>query len=898
MPSIMTDRCLMTDSGMRSPAGIPRACVGAWTCLLNHGSIASPQAGSGPRFSKSPMSVFKWILSLSIFDDFPDPVFCKGVSGHYLYSNQAHRAFFGVEETRPPYRVRRGVQTEALCRRSDQEAYERGEPVVNIEFLKDPRTGQEHPFEVHKIPVRGKDRRWLGLIGVIRGWESEQSRLGIRDPAHVRAGVVSHPEGEPGLRSSEAESLAGGRWAQVGQHLNRPIYILEGPELQIVACNSAAAEFAARPASTLVGRSFVTLFADLNPQSLWNPLGRVRARHRTGQGEERPVEVEFKRMERPDRAWGFAVLEDLTRYERHASHWREQLLCDWRTGLPGRSLWAERLRPRLNRMQEDTHAAALFLIEVEEWQTTSGRDGLDLGDRLFQAVAARIRALASPEDLIGMVRERVFGLYVEPGLSREGLERFAFALVQAIGRPHVVDGLETAGLAARVGITMLASVADHAFETIVHQADLALRTARQSGQTVVHFEEGMSLEGEQRRRICEGFAEALHACKPFLAYQPIVDMTQGTLYGFEGLIRWREDEHRQWAAEEFISSVDADPALARELGRFVLLSAAQHIEQWSSLGFEGSLSINIGPRHFLSEHFLNDVGEALERVTRDRDRLVIEITESGSFTDLSRARVLIETLQSWGIRVMLDDFGTGNASLVHLRELPVNGIKIDKRFVQDLIQDDKALWIVSSLLIHAQSQGLVVIAEGVENDSVGTLLLELGCQLAQGYYIGRPLMAWDIPNWLAKWAPPPRWRRRHLRPWPLTNLDGMAAGFSHLRWVEEIRHALIAGDEEDQALEQHLRTVCDRTSGDGCRLGSWLRYSVPTDAAGHPQPLLPRIAELHAGIHAEGLQAVSVLQTGDRKRALRHVEEKVSEPTHELLNLLVTALAAEDQIRV
>ncbi|EQD76164.1 sensory box/GGDEF/GAF/EAL domain protein [mine drainage metagenome] len=839
------------------------------------------------------MSIFKWILSLAIFDDFPDPVFCKSVSGRYLYSNRAHREFFGIPETRPPFTVQCGVHADAVCRRSDQEAFERGEPIVNIEFLKERQPGPACPFEVHKIPIRDKDRQWLGLIGVIRAWQPEREKSGVT----ARIGETTGPGTDfSGLIAALDTESAAARWALVGQNLNRPIYILDGRELLIIACNDAAATLAGRPRETLVGRPFATLFADFDLSSWPDAAWRSRATHRSAQGEERPVVVEFKKIERVAGFWGFAVLDDLTTQNRRESRWREQRLYDWRTGLPGRMLWGERLRVRLGAALAAERVASLLLVEVEHAQTVLDSDGYDHWDRLLQSVAARIRALTSPRDLVGVVRERVFGIYVETPGSRDDLDRFVRCLVAALGNPHVVDGLEISGLTARAGITMLVQD-DLTLDAMVNQAGLALREARKTGLAVVHFEDEMSLERETGHRIREAFGQALRACKPFLVYQPIVDMAQGTLFGFEGLIRWREDEHHQRSADEFIGSVESDPALARELGQFVLMAAAGHIEQWTALGFEGALTINIGARHFLSEHFLNDVGEALQRVTRDRDRLIIEITETGPFADLERARVVTETLQSWGVRVLLDDFGTGYASMVHLHQLPVNGIKIDKRFVQNLLQDDKALWIVSSLLLHAQSQGLLVIAEGVENDSVGTLLLELGCHLAQGYYIARPLMAWDIPNWLAKWTPPARWRRRRMRPWPLTNLDGMAAGFSHLRWVEEIRHALVAEGEDAQKLEGHLLAMCDRSSGEQCRLGAWLRHSAPVGSAGRTKALLPRIERLHAGIHAQGLRAVSELQTGDRKRALRHVEEQMTEPTHELLSLLVSALTEEDRLK-
>ncbi len=580
----------------------------------------------------------------------------------------------------------------------------------------------------------------------------------------------------------------------------------------------------------------------------------------------------------------------LTVEDRWPARWEALRGIDPATGLLRRSHWIEVVGQRGARAIHPEKMSALLLVGLEGLEERMPRQGDPAPDRLLQAVAERLKCLLGAGDLLGVIREGVFGFFL-PGFAGErALMAFAESLLRVLQRPLPVEGTACPGLSARLGVVLYPDDPEFPVEIRLRQAELALWEARRQGLRFLLYSDEMMQRRDQRHQMESRFTEALRACKPFLRYQPIVDMSDGTLFGFEGLISWRPDDRQLVPAAQFIEGIEADAGLARELGQYVLGYAAEHIENWSTVGFEGVITVNISARHLLCEGFLDDVAEALQRIRHERDRLMIEVTETSPITDLVRARQVIETLQSWGVRFLLDDFGTGNAMMQYLQELPVDGIKIEKRFVGDLLRHDQALGIVTAQLLHAQSQGLIVIAEGVENESVGTLLLELGCRYAQGYYIAPPLLPWDIPNWLGRWAPPPHWYQRDRRPWPVNHVDGMAAAFSHLRWLEALRHALTRPASGETGYINLTEVLGHPES---CRLDGWLRRTMhegsPTESF-----FFARLGQMHESIHAQGLRFASDWSERRNPSAEQVFDRELARPSQELMTRLVSILGRID----
>ena len=242
-----------------------------------------------------------------------------------------------------------------------------------------------------------------------------------------------------------------------------------------------------------------------------------------------------------------------------------------------------------------------------------------------------------------------------------------------------------------------------------------------------------------------------------LYYQPKVNMKTGVVIGVEALIRWQHPERGLLPPIMFLPIIE-NHALNIEVSRWVIKTALTQISKWQTLGFNVPVSVNIPANHLQSKHFVTDLTELLQNHPEVKpDKLELEILETSALEDITQISEVMYTCSQMGVRFAIDDFGTGYSSLAYLKRLPANILKIDQGFVRDMIDDQNDHAIVIGIVGLAKAFNKEVIAEGVETIAHGTLLLSLGCPLAQGYGIARPMPAEDIPNWIANWRPDINW---------------------------------------------------------------------------------------------------------------------------------------------
>ena len=234
-------------------------------------------------------------------------------------------------------------------------------------------------------------------------------------------------------------------------------------------------------------------------------------------------------------------------------------------------------------------------------------------------------------------------------------------------------------------------------------------------------------------------------------------MKTGVVIGVEALIRWQHPERGLLPPIMFLPIIE-NHALNIEVSRWVIKTALTQISKWQTLGFNVPVSVNIPANHLQSNRFITDLKELLANHSEvNPNQLELEILETSALTDITQTSELMHTCRQMGVRFAIDDFGTGYSSLTYLRRLPANILKIDQSFVRDMLADENDHAIVKGIVGLARAFNQEVIAEGVETIAHGTLLLSLGCQLAQGYGIARPMPAEDIPNWIANWRPDINW---------------------------------------------------------------------------------------------------------------------------------------------
>jgi len=434
-------------------------------------------------------------------------------------------------------------------------------------------------------------------------------------------------------------------------------------------------------------------------------------------------------------------------------------------------------------------------------------------------------------------------------------------------------------VSASLGVTFYPQAEEIDADQLLRQADQAMYQAKQAGKSRYHI-----FDAEQDRNVrghhesLEHVRHALGAGEFVLYYQPKVNMRSGTVIGVEALIRWQHPERGLLPPAVFLPVIEDHP-LAIDVGEWVIDSALTQMERWHERGLDLPVSVNVGARQLQQAGFAMRLAELLaDHPTIRPGDLELEVLETSALEDLNRVAEIIEECTALGVRFSLDDFGTGYSSLTYLKRLSVSQIKIDKSFVRDMRDDPDDLAILEGILGLATAFHRQAIAEGVETIEHGTMLLQLGCERAQGYGIARPMPADEIQDWAAAWRPDAAWR--NLRPLDRDDLPLLFASVEHRAWII--------------AIEKHLKDEQSAPAPLGihaCRFGSWLDSDA---AAGYGEQADFQAAEsLHRQAHALAVELCALRAQGSGAAALARLGE-----LHELRDALlgqVKALVRENR---
>jgi EAL domain-containing protein (putative c-di-GMP-specific phosphodiesterase class I) len=313
-------------------------------------------------------------------------------------------------------------------------------------------------------------------------------------------------------------------------------------------------------------------------------------------------------------------------------------------------------------------------------------------------------------------------------------------------------------VSASLGVTFYPQAENIDADQLLRQADLAMYQAKLTGKNRYHvFDAEQDNRDRSHHESLEHIRLALSAREFLLYYQPKVNMRTGSVIGAEALIRWQHPERGLLPPDLFLPVIDDHP-LAIELGEWVIDTALLQIEIWHAAGLNIPVSVNLGSRQLQQADFVERLYALLAAHPNVRPGdLEMEVLETSAMEDLAKVSRVIDASRKIGVSFALDDFGTGYSSLIYLKRLPVSMLKIDQSFVRDMVNNADDLAIVEGVIGLANAFRLQVIAEGVETVEHGTMLLQLGCDLAQGYGISRPMPAHQLPGWLATWRPDPAW---------------------------------------------------------------------------------------------------------------------------------------------
>jgi diguanylate cyclase (GGDEF)-like protein len=422
-----------------------------------------------------------------------------------------------------------------------------------------------------------------------------------------------------------------------------------------------------------------------------------------------------------------------------------QALHDDLTGLPNRAFFRQSAEQAFIEARELGSGVAVLLIDLDRFKEINDTLGHESGDLLLAELGGRLQEILRGTDTVARLGGDEFAV-LAPG-QHDALSAMIVAdrIRRGLDDPFFVAGL-TLEVEASIGIALFPDHGDDV-ETIMRHADVAMYVSKEAHAPRVYTPEQdhyspdrLALVGELRR--------ALEHKELVLHYQPQLALPSGDLHSVEALVRWQHPDHGLLAPDRFLPLAE-HTGLIRPLTRYIIDAALRQARAWRDEGRDLGVAVNLSARDLLDVNLPDEVRGLLSKWRIDAHRLELEVTESTLLTDPARAGLVLDRLSALGVTIAIDDFGTGYSSLNYLKRLPVDVLKIDRSFVQNLAASEHDSVIVRSTIDLGHNLGLRVVAEGVESQEIWDHLAALGCDIAQGYHISRPIDAAAVSEWLS-----------------------------------------------------------------------------------------------------------------------------------------------------
>lgn len=441
-----------------------------------------------------------------------------------------------------------------------------------------------------------------------------------------------------------------------------------------------------------------------------------------------------------------AFLRDVTEVKSQVTALRHQAMHDGLTNLPNRVMLFDRLEKAVDAARQSSAMAALLLMDLDRFKEVNDSFGHHFGDMLLKQVAFRLQNQLRLSDTVARLGGDEFAIVVPGAPDANYVASLARRILDSLQQPFVIEGqvLEVGG---SIGIALYPTHGTDS-RTLLRRADVAMYAAKASQQGYsFHKDEYDSRTPDDLSLVVE-MRNAIEKDEFELYYQPKLHLRSGLVTRAEVLVRWNHPSRGILAPAAFIPVAERT-GLIRALTDWVFDHALQQCRLWHDAGAPVHVAVNISAKSLQEQTLPSKIQSLLDKWKLDARFLKIEITESSIMADPAHALAIMSMLQSLGVRLSIDDFGTGYSSLTHLRELPIDEIKIDKSFVFGMSASDADAAIVRTVIDLGHNLGKQVCAEGVEDHETWRMLATLGCDLAQGYWISRPMPAARFMEWLS-----------------------------------------------------------------------------------------------------------------------------------------------------
>ncbi len=593
---------------------------------------------------------------------------------------------------------------------------------------------------------------------------------------------------------------------------------------------------------------YAAMWQELNTKGRWS--GEIWNRRKSGEVYAELLSISMLSDENGVPNHYVSLFSDITAFKEYELKLERIAHYDVLTGLPNRILLGDRLRQAMAQALRRGQPLALVYLDLDGFKAVNDQHGHQAGDRLLSALAMRMKHVLREGDTLARLGGDEFVAVLSDLENREAsLPMLNRLLVSASQSVVLVE--QTLQVSASLGVAFYPQPEEVDADQLLRQADQAMYQAKLAGKNRYHIfdnEHDRNLRGHHEA--IERIRQAMDDREFVMHYQPKVNMRSGEVLGAEALIRWQHPERGLLLPAQFLPVIEDHPLIVA-LGEWTVQQVLTQMDQWQQSGLKLRVSVNIAARHLQQAHF----GERLRAILAEYpdvapQSLELEVLETSALDDMAHVSQVMQACGNLGVAFALDDFGTGYSSLSYLKQLPAQVLKIDQSFVRDMLDDPDDLAILEGVLGLARAFRRQAIAEGVETQEHGEMLLMLGCEWGQGYGIARPMPAENVRAWVETWVPPGVWQTRQAV--GREELALLYAAVEHRAWVADVDAYLHERRAKSPGLDQNE-----------CRLGRWLQ-EYP-DAANSPD--LTQLLQTHERVHTRVAELLALHSGGAPEQA-------------------------------
>lgn len=767
------------------------------------------------------------LLKKNILATIGDLIWLKDTEGVYIACNPEFERFFGAKESEIVGKTDYDFVDKELAdsfRYYDKQAMESSVPSVNEEWLVYASDGHKALFEATKQQFKDDEGNLLGILGISHD---------ITERFHLLEELEAQ-------RNRFSLAIEGAQDALWDWNLQTNTIMLSERFEQMLGYNIGD-----------LPKTVDAWFGLLHPDDK-EKTDRIVQEYLASKGQKN-YEATF-RLEAKDGSWrwmlgrGKALFDqngnatrfvgfntDITEQKKYQDKLDHTAKHDVLTHLPNRFLLSELLLHTMRNVKRKNQQLALLFIDLDGFKEINDTYGHDAGDEVLIIIAQRMNEIVRESDIVSRLGGDEFVIVISE-LKNSGeiipiLQRLLSDLSLSINYKE-----NSMHVSASIGISFYPQLEDIGTESLLRQADQAMYQAKLAGKNQYKFfniEESQELK-EQQQDISH-VREAIKKDELVLFYQPKVDMRNNSVVGFEALLRWNHPQRGLLYPDSFLPLIERESSFMIELGHWVFENAFSQLETWHLAGSNISLSINVSSHEIKQENFATYLEKLLMKFPGIKpNTLEIEILETSALDDFELTSNVLSACQELGVSIAIDDFGTGYASLHYLKKLPMNALKIDKSFVLDLLTQSQNLSIVEASIGLAQAFNSKVVAEGVETEEHGKVLLQLGCEIAQGFVISKAMPAENVIEWMRSWKGFESWKV--TKPINIENRAILHAAIEHRNWIESI---------EVYLQNKNLRRP--KLAAKECHLGRWLLAGASTEKRNNP--VFKELSEIHSELH-------------------------------------------------